>query len=222
MGSDAIAILICSPPDASSKLAFERLARYASQHSGVPENSLLGISVLRVDLDLDPKSATDFFQAILSARVQRLYVGDASLYFGNSADAQVVLRILQREGLKIFGEDSSQSPLRQKKTNDLIDRTLDLEKRLREARLHTGRARNAISGGKRGGNPQYGTMEGESKVLDEIKALKKQGLGHTEIATRLNADSIKPRKGKKWYPAVVANILGVRRDAKTRKAKRLK
>jgi hypothetical protein len=68
-----------------------------------------------------------------------------------------------------------------------------------------------------GGNPRYGTLPGEEGVLHRIEELaSKGGLRYTAIAALLNGEGVKPRRAEEWQPAVIANILGVRRDARRR------
>jgi hypothetical protein len=96
---------------------------------------------------------------------------------------------------------------------------LTTEKLFRQARIKIGRQANASAGGKHGGNPRYGTLLGEEAILRRIEELaRKDGLGHTAIASLLNSDGVKPRNAAQWQPAVIANILGVRRNAQLRAA----
>jgi site-specific DNA recombinase len=71
--------------------------------------------------------------------------------------------------------------------------------------------------GERLGNTPYGwtgpkkgkleVVPSEQKVLGFIKVLKKRGVGHTEIATRLNRAGLRTRRGGEWRREYVARIL---------------
>jgi hypothetical protein len=191
-----------------------------ADQGSLPQDHLrCSIEEIQVDLvhEGDAKSAESFFRRLLSSTARRIYVGKLDLYFGSIAEAHASLRLLERAGFQLI----QHVPIATNEPSDgevyaVIDAALDLEKIYRQARLSAGRERNARRGGPHGGNRPYGELSGEAAVLERIKRHRDEGLGHSDIAARLNADSVKPRNGKKWYPAVIANILGVRRDAKKR------
>jgi hypothetical protein len=56
--------------------------------------------------------------------------------------------------------------------------------------------------------------------MDQIRDMNQKGLGNTEISCRLNDQKIRPRRGRKWHPTTIANVLGAGRNAAARKAKR--
>lgn len=72
---------------------------------------------------------------------------------------------------------------------------------------------------KEGARP-YGQLAGEDRVLTEIHELTAHDIGPSEIARRLNEQGVSPRRGKRWHPTTIANILGARRTATERKARR--
>jgi hypothetical protein len=221
MGSYTSAILTGSVVDGASRAAAERLSQYAAEELRVSPEDIVKIQVDLIDLEADAGSAERLFKTLLSSGVRQLYVGDLSLYFRTTTEAYTVLHFLERAGFQIFREPQDASSLRdERKVREVVDIAIRLEKGYRQARLQTARERNTRSGGMHGGNPPYGALSGEAAILDQIKRDQAEGLGHTEIASRLNAEMVKPRKGQKWYPAVIANILGVRRDAKKRLVQR--
>lgn len=221
MGSNTTAILTRSNMDDAARAAIDRLSQYAVEQLMVSPEDIKKIQVDLVDLEADADSAERLFKELLSSEVRRLCVGDLSLYFKTATEAYAVLHFLERVGYQIFREpQDAASRTDERKVRKVVDIAIRLEKGYRQERLQAARERNTRSGGTHGGNPPYGVLPGEAAILDQIKRHKAAGLGHTEIASRFNAEMVKPRKGKKWYPAVIANILGVRRDAKKRDARR--
>ena len=97
----------------------------------------------------------------------------------------------------------------------------DFTKRIDALRL-TGKRQAARQRGdrrKEGARP-YGQLAGEDRVLTEIHEVTAHNIGPSEIARRLNEQGISPRRGKRWHPTTIANILGARRTATERKARR--
>jgi len=56
-----------------------------------------------------------------------------------------------------------------------------------------------------------GIYDGESAVLERLKALRAEGLGYNRIALRMNEEGIPTRTGKAWHGVVVTRILTGRR-----------
>jgi DNA invertase Pin-like site-specific DNA recombinase len=48
----------------------------------------------------------------------------------------------------------------------------------------------------------------EQKILDQMKALRKQGFGYHSVALRLNGAGIVAKQGGKWHPYTVQGALG--------------
>lgn len=57
------------------------------------------------------------------------------------------------------------------------------------------------------GQKPYGTHAGESATLARIFALRQAGQTLDAIAKLLNADGVKPRRGRKWYASSVRSVL---------------
>lgn len=75
------------------------------------------------------------------------------------------------------------------------------------AKLRGARERKKAIEGRCEGRKPHGYYEGESAVLDRMKALRAEGLGFDRLAARLNAEGTAPRYGQKWGGATVNNIL---------------
>ena len=222
MAIKTAAILVRPIEEDGHRTAIERLARFAEEHSGVSSENLLRIAVEPIDLEANAETGEHFFSALLPSAIRHLYVGDLSLYFKTKAEAHGALLLLERAGFQIFREPQNALTIAEEQgIRSLVETVLALEKLYRQGRLQAARKENAKQGGSHGGNPPYGSLLGEGSILESIRRDQSAGLGHTEIASRLNAEMVKPRKGQKWYPAVIANILGVRREAKKRASARL-
>jgi hypothetical protein len=174
-------------------------------------------------LEISAEAISDFFEVTLSSGAQLLAIESPRRLGADTMTIEVVVAQLEHVGLRIVfaqspGEHASSTELRR-----ALDLALSTEKLFRQARIKIGRQLNALAGGKHGGNPRFGTLPGEESVLSRIQELSSKGaLGHTAIANQLNRDGVKPRNAKQWQPAVIANILGVRRDAQLRTARRQK
>jgi hypothetical protein len=53
----------------------------------------------------------------------------------------------------------------------------------------------------------FGYYEGETAVLDRMKALRETGMGFDSIAELLNAEGLKPCTGERWWGKTVNNIV---------------
>lgn len=94
----------------------------------------------------------------------------------------------------------------------------ELRPLLDQLKLQAARALVRFSGRKCGGNPKYGTLPGEAVHLGRILSLKQSGKSDSHIAKLLNEENTPPRRGVKWHPTTIANILGARRDVARRQA----
>lgn len=217
MGSKTVGILIRSVKDDGVTAAIDRLVAFAAEHSGVLPEDLVEISVEPIDIEENAETAERFFDTLLGSPIRLLYVGDLNLYFKTKTEAYAALQLLEGAGFEVLREPQTAKARREEHNAcNLVGTVLSLEKKFRQARLQFAREKNKKLGGVHGGNPPYGALQGEHTILEGIRRDKAAGLGHTEIASRLNAEMVKPRRGQKWYPAVIANIVGVRREAKKR------
>ena len=57
------------------------------------------------------------------------------------------------------------------------------------------------------GRKPYGYYPGEKRVVDRMRALRKEGLGFDLLAARLNAEDFRTRKGTPWHGFAVNRIL---------------
>jgi Site-specific recombinases, DNA invertase Pin homologs len=81
------------------------------------------------------------------------------------------------------------------------------EKAMIVAKLRGARQRMKAKTGRCEGRKPYGFYEGESAILDRMKALRSEGKGFDRIADEMNAEGLKPRTGERWWGRTVNNIL---------------
>jgi hypothetical protein len=80
------------------------------------------------------------------------------------------------------------------------------------AKLRGARQRMKAKTGRCEGRKPFGYYEGEAAVLDRMKALRETGMGFDRIAEVLNSESLKPRRGVRWWGKTVNNILTARSE----------
>jgi DNA invertase Pin-like site-specific DNA recombinase len=85
------------------------------------------------------------------------------------------------------------------------------EKTMIVLKLRGARQRKRLSEGKCEGAKPYGFYSGEKKVLQRLNELRESGLGFDRVAAQLNAEGLKPRRGKKWWGMSINQILNRRR-----------
>ena len=74
-------------------------------------------------------------------------------------------------------------------------------------KLRGARQRKRAQTGRREGRKPYGDREGEQRVIEQMRRLRRDGFGLHVIAASLNEEGIPPRSGKQWYAATVRKIL---------------
>jgi DNA invertase Pin-like site-specific DNA recombinase len=91
-----------------------------------------------------------------------------------------------------------------------------LERGMTAARMRAGRRRKAARGGFAYGAPPYGKRAvhgelvddpAEQQVIARIRELHTGGVSLRQIARTLNAEGVRPRRGKRWQDRTVAKIV---------------
>ena len=85
--------------------------------------------------------------------------------------------------------------------------TAEYEKSMIVIKLRGARQRKKARTGRCEGRKPYGYYHGEKRVVDRMKALRKEGLGFDRLAARLNAEDFRTRKGTPWHGFTVNRIL---------------
>lgn len=83
----------------------------------------------------------------------------------------------------------------------------EYEKTMIVAKLRGARQRKKARTGACEGAKPFGFYEGETVVLHRMRHLRAEGCGYDTIATRLNNEDVKTRRGTKWHPYTVSKIL---------------
>src|SRR5579863_1832748 len=81
------------------------------------------------------------------------------------------------------------------------------EKNMIVAKLRGARQRMKAKTGRCEGRKPFGHYEGESTILERMKALRDAGTGFDRIAESLNSEGLKPRTGERWWGKTVNNII---------------
>jgi DNA invertase Pin-like site-specific DNA recombinase len=75
------------------------------------------------------------------------------------------------------------------------------------AKLRSARQRKKTQTGRCEGIKPYGSLPGESEVLEHIKSLAQAGFSVNAIARALNNEGVKPRLAARWHPFTISGIL---------------
>jgi DNA invertase Pin-like site-specific DNA recombinase len=78
------------------------------------------------------------------------------------------------------------------------------------AKLKSARDRKKRDTGSCEGVKRYGTLNGESDVLDRMTRMRSEGMTFDAIAAELNEHGVPTRYGKAWYGTTVRKILAVK------------
>jgi len=90
----------------------------------------------------------------------------------------------------------------------ILGAVAQLDRSLIVAKLKSARERKKAETGRCEGQKPYGMKDGERATLELMRTYRNHhGKCDAHIADLLNTGGIKPRTGKKWYPATVAKIL---------------
>lgn len=109
-------------------------------------------------------------------------------------------------------EDPSRKLIRQ-----VLGAVAEYERSMIALRLRSGRKRKAKDGGYAYGAPPFGFRvedgelvpdEGEQETLDRARQLQKGGSSIREIATTLNEEDRRTKRGTQWHPTTVPRVLG--------------
>lgn len=172
-------------------------------------------------LEHDAKNIAQLFETILFAHAGAILFESFERLTSDVLICEAVVAQLEHAGIQVIVAEQNANSRSSAKIRSILDQALSTERLFRQARIQIARRKNAAEGGRHGGNPRYGSLPGEELILRRIKHMSiSEKLGYTKIASVLNSEGIRPRNAKSWQPAVIANILGVRRDAESRSARR--
>lgn len=112
----------------------------------------------------------------------------------------------------LLQDDPSRKLMRQ-----IFGAIAEYEKTMIVLKLRGARARQKAKTGRCEGAKPYGALPGESAIIEHMSALRADGLGFDRIATALNAEGVKPRRGARWHGLTVNKILTGKGRNPTRK-----
>lgn len=108
-------------------------------------------------------------------------------------------------------DDPSRKLIRQ-----VLGAVAEYERSMIALRLRSGRRRKAEKGGFAYGSPRFGYRaergelvedDGEQATVARMAELREQGASLRTIATTLDAEGHKPKRGTRWHPQTVASVL---------------
>jgi len=102
----------------------------------------------------------------------------------------------------LMADDPSRKLMRQ-----LFGAVAEYEKSMLVLKLRGSRIRMKAATGRCEGAKPYGEFAGEAEVIERMKVMHASGMGFDRIATALNAEGVKPRRGARWYGSAVNNVL---------------
>ncbi len=126
---------------------------------------------------------------------------------------ELILRDLRKHGFDLIPvmepdlvQDDPSNPTRTL-IRQIMGAVAQYEKSLIVLKLRGARQRKRAKTGRCEGAKPYGSLPGETAVIERMKQLRASGLGFDRIATKLNAEAIRPRRGKQWWGLAVNKIL---------------
>jgi DNA invertase Pin-like site-specific DNA recombinase len=115
------------------------------------------------------------------------------------------------------GEDTSNEDPTRVLFRQILGSLAEYDRVMTVRKLKASRDRARRRDGRNEGQKYYGELEGEAEVASQIRALRDDGYTLLAIAQALNANKVKPRRGKQWYASSVKNVV----DGEERLARRL-
>lgn len=133
---------------------------------------------------------------------------------------EYILRDLRRREVELMtaaGEDTSNEDPTRVLFRQILGSLAEYDRVMTVRKLKASRDRARRRDGRNEGQKYYGELEGEAEVASQIRALRDDGYTLLAIAQALNANKVKPRRGKQWYASSVKNVV----DGEERLARRL-
>jgi DNA invertase Pin-like site-specific DNA recombinase len=123
---------------------------------------------------------------------------------------ETIIGDLRKNGfdlLSVSEPDLLQDDPSRKLMRQIFGAIAEYEKTMIVLKLRGSRMRAKVRDGRCEGRKPFGHYEGESVVVDRMKALKASGLSFDRIAATLNDEGVPSRTGKPWFGTVVNRIL---------------
>jgi DNA invertase Pin-like site-specific DNA recombinase len=167
----------------------------------------------------------DAFAALKDGSVKGLVVYRLDRLARDLIVQEQILAELRRGGWTVFSTSASEAqyiaddvgdPSR-KLIRQVLGAVAEYERSMIALRLRSGRARKAADGGFAYGSPPFGyqAIDGElvpiaeeQATLTRIRELRGAGQSYREIGATLNAEGVKPRRGRAWHPGILSRLIG--------------
>jgi DNA invertase Pin-like site-specific DNA recombinase len=160
--------------------------------------------------------------ALAAGRVGGLVVDRLDRLAGDLPVQEGILAWVWNHGGRVFacdaGEVRQQDPEDPARTamRQVVGVWAQLERGTTAARMQAGRRRKAARGGFAYGAPPYGKRAvhgelvddpAEQQVIARIRELHAAGMSLRQIARTLDAEGVRPRRGRRWQDRTVAKIV---------------
>ena len=164
---------------------------------------------------LDRPGLTDLFVAIKANGVRLVIVENATRIARDLMVSEIILGEFRKLDVKVISADGgvdltlgNDDPTG-KLVRQILAAVSEWEKCLIVQKLRASRLRIRRAGQRCEGRKPFGTAPEERAVIEKMKAWRREGLSHAEIAVRLNAEGISTRMGPgtKWHPTQVQRVL---------------
>lgn len=175
---------------------------------------------------LDTREALlDAFNVIKASKADGLIVYRLDRLARDLIIQETLLAEVKRLGGEVFSTSAAEAsyltddpddPSR-KLIRQVLGAVAEYERSMIALRLRSGRKRKAKDGGYAYGAPPFGFRvedgelvpdEGEQATLLRARVLQKNGASVREIATTLNEEGRRTKRGARWHPTTVARVLG--------------
>jgi DNA invertase Pin-like site-specific DNA recombinase len=192
----------------------EKVTRYAKKnhHDIVQEFRDEGVSGAKDAFDRE--GLTDLFVAIKGNGVRTVLIERADRLARDFMISEIILSEFRKLGVKVIAVDSERDLTVEddEPTKKLIRQILGVisewEKSVIVQKLRAARMRIRKSKGRCEGRKPYGATEEEREVIATMKKLRSEKLSFVNVASRLNAEGVKPRMGQTvWHPTTIQRIL---------------
>lgn len=174
--------------------------------------------------ELDGRPAMiELLGAISANGVRTVLVERADRFARDLVASELLLREFTRLGVSVIeaeggnnlsaGDDTNPTA---KLVRQILSAVAEFDKTSIVLKLRSARTRARREKGRCEGRKPYGSRDGESEILDEIRKLRRKPKGgermsFARIAEKLNQGGVPSRTGKPWHPEVVRRILGAER-----------
>ena len=123
---------------------------------------------------------------------------------------ETIIGDLRKSGfdlISVIEPDLCQDDPTRKLMRQIIGAIAEYEKAMIVIRLRGARQRKKARTGRCEGRKPYGYYPGEKKVTERMRALRNEGLGFDRVASKLNKEGSRTRKGTLWHGFTVNRIL---------------